>query len=176
MNSSATPLRKPAPVGILCALLLSGLASFASLQMWRHLAPALQAYYLPAYARESLLPHLAFGRAAHRPRRYLAVYHDAVLATDETLAMNPANISVRSLFAQPSQFTAWLRAAIYHGNTVPQVLRTPLIGSVVCLFVFLFIGVAFDAQRLQTFRRGRKLRGPTCSQRFGSTAASRVTA
>jgi hypothetical protein len=160
MNSSASPLRKPVPVGILCALLLSAVAAFASLQTWRHFAPALQAYYLPVYARESLFPHLAFGRAAHRAKRYLAVYHDAALATDETLDMKPANISVRPLFAQPWQFTAWLRAAIYHGNTVPQVLRTPLIGSAVCLFAFLFTGVAFDAQRLQTFRRGRKLRGP----------------
>src|SRR5690348_14476180 len=130
--NSATPLRKPAPVGILCALLLSGLAAFASLQIWQHSVPALQAYYLPVYARESLFPHLAFGKAAHRPKRYFAVYNRSALASDETLATNPADISVRPLFAQPWQFTAWLRAAIYHGNTVPQILRTPLIGSVVC--------------------------------------------
>jgi hypothetical protein len=160
MNSTPSSLRKPAPAGILCALLLSVAVAIGALQIWRHFAPALQAYYLPVYARESLFPHLAFGKAAHRPTRYFAVYNGAALATDEALAADPAHVAVRLLFVQPQQFTRWLHAAIYHGNSVPQVLRTPLIGSAVCLFIFLFSGVAFDAQRLQAFRRGRKLRGP----------------
>jgi len=160
MNSSATPLRKPAPAGILCALLLFALTTIAFLQLWRHAAPALQAYYLPVYARETLLPHLALGKAARRPKRYLAVFSGANLATDETLASNPSNVSVRPLFAQPPQFTAWLAAAIYHGRTLSQILRIPLIASAACLLIFLCVGVAFDAQRLAAFRRGRKLRGP----------------
>jgi type IV secretory pathway TraG/TraD family ATPase VirD4 len=128
--------------------------------MWRHFAPALQAYYLPVYAREGLLPHLSFSRATHRPKRYFAVYQGAVLATDDRLATDPVRLSVRPSFVQPQQFTVWLRAAIYHGKTVPQVLQVPIIVSVSCLFVFLFTGVVFDAQRLVAFRRGRKLRGP----------------
>jgi hypothetical protein len=160
MNSATAPLRKPAPAGILCALLLSVTAAIGLLQTWRYFAPALQAYYLPVYGRESFLPHVAFGKAAHRLKRYFAVYQGSALATDGTLATDPARISVRPLLAQPQQFTSWLRAAIYHGKTVPQVLRIPLIASGCCLLVFLVAGVVFDAQRLQAFRRGRKLRGP----------------
>jgi hypothetical protein len=168
MNPSASPLRKPAPVGILCVLLLSALVAFVSLQTWRHFAPALQAYYVSVYARESLLPHLALGKAAHQPKRYFAVYNGAALATDETPTIEPARISVRPLFAQPQQFTGWLRTAIYHGRTIPEILRIPVIASATCLLIFLFVGVTFDAQRLQAFRRGRKLRGPDLlsSQQF----------
>jgi hypothetical protein len=160
MNSNPAPLRKPAPMGILCALILSAFAAFGCFQIWRHFAPALEAYYLPVYARETLLPHLAFGKAAHRPRRYLAVFNDTNLATDDTLATDPSRISVRPLFAQPPQFAAWLAGAIYHGQTFPQILRTPLIASATCLLIFLCVGVTLDAQRLAAFRRGRKLRGP----------------
>ncbi|MGH9437704.1 MAG: hypothetical protein ACRD22_07370, partial [Terriglobia bacterium] len=160
MNSNPAPLRKPSPVGILCALMLSAAAAFGWFQAWRHFVPALQAYYLPVYARETLLPHLAFGKAAHRPNRYLAVFSGSNLATDETLAANPVHITVRPVFAQPQQFTAWLRAAIYHGNTLFQVLEFPLVGSAVCLVLLLSGGVMFDAEQITAFRRGRKLRGP----------------
>lgn len=160
MNSNSAPLRKPAPVGILCALMLSAAAAFGCFQAWRHFAPALEAYYLPVYARQTLLPHLAFGKTSHRPRRYLAVFNGRNLATDGTLATNPSGISVRPIFAQPPQFTAWLTAAIYHGQTLPQILRIPLIASAACLLIFLCGGLTLDAQRLVAFRRGRKLRGP----------------
>ncbi|MGH9436221.1 MAG: type IV secretion system DNA-binding domain-containing protein, partial [Terriglobia bacterium] len=160
MSCTSTPLRKPAPVGILCALVLSAVAAFGCFRVWRRSAPPLQAYYLPTYARESLLPHLAFGRAAHHPTRYLAIFDGSNLATDEMLATDPVHITVRPVFAQPRQFTAWLRAAIYHGNTLFQVLEFPLVGSAVCLILLLSGGVMFDAEQITAFRRGRKLRGP----------------
>lgn len=160
MNSNPVPLRKPAPAGILCALMLSVAAAFGSFQTWRHFAPPLQVYYLPVYARETLLPHLAFGKAGSQPKRYLAVFSGTNLATDDSVAMDHGPISVRPVFAQPTQFTAWLAAAVYHGQTLPQALEIPLIASAVCLIMLLFLGIAFDAQRLNAFRRGRKLRGP----------------
>ena len=72
MNSNAIPLRKPAPVGIVAALIFSLIIAFGLFQVWRHFATALQAYYLPVYARETLVPHLSFGKAAQRPHCYLA--------------------------------------------------------------------------------------------------------
>jgi type IV secretory pathway TraG/TraD family ATPase VirD4 len=140
--------------------MLSALVTLGSIQIWRHFAPALQGYYLPAYARESLLPHFAFGKAAHKPKRYLAVYSGSNLATDETLATDSSRISVRPLFVERQQFTTWLRAAIYRGKSILQLVQTPLIASAVCLLLFLIAGIVFDTQRLTAFRRGRKLRGP----------------
>lgn len=160
MMVNRAPLRKPAPVGSLIALLLSCLCAFGFLQIWLHQAPVLQAFYLPVYAKNTLLPSLSFSSFAHKPTRYFAVYVGSALAIDEALPVDARRLSVRQVLAQKSNFTAWLKHAIYHERTVPELLIRPITASGICLCVLLFFGIVYDTKRLSGFRQGRKVRGP----------------
>jgi hypothetical protein len=96
MTVNRAPLRKPAPVGSLVALLLSCLCAFGFLKIWLHQAPALQAFYLPVYAKNTLLPSLSLSNFAHKPTRYFVVYAGCTLAIDETLPVDARRLSVRA--------------------------------------------------------------------------------
>jgi hypothetical protein len=88
------------------------------------------------------------------------VYAGSALATDETLPADARHLSVRPVLAQESNFTAWLRHAIYHERTVPELLIRPLIVSGIYFCLLLVFGIVYDAKRLSGFRQGRKVRGP----------------
>ena len=166
MTDGRTLLRKPAPIGILIALLLSLATAFGLLRLWLRHAPILQAFYLPVYAKSSMLPNLSFGMFRHKRKRYFVVYAGSIVATDATLPTDPRQVSVHSLLADEATFTAWLKHSIYGDETVSELLTQPLAASGICLCLFLLAGGIYDVRRLAAFRKGRKLRGPDLVSRW----------
>jgi hypothetical protein len=123
-------------------------------------AAPLERFYLRTYAVQTFLPQLpAIGR-----RSAAAVVPVAFAgrnpATDALLARSHAPLSVRLMTLERSGFQEWLKANIYHSQTLTGFFRWPLAGFGVCLLFFGACGAVLDRSHNREARNGKLLRGP----------------
>ena len=133
-------------------------------------ATPLERFYFPAYARLTLfadfpkLPKPKVNGETLKPFR--VVFHDGYLATSDLFPQSPGRVIVRDVMLRPQGFARWLRIHIYGGRTLAGVLRWPLGGFGIALFVLVVTGTRLDRAHGREARDGRRLRGPGLISRW----------
>jgi hypothetical protein len=172
------------PINTYCAIFFSFLAAclFLYLRFSFGLAP-LQQFYLPYYVRSGVQGMM------HKADKYqllmvLGKAGPARLATDEdvvsrkqraapggkvlSLELSPAGISKGLIYVYQQPKTsypnkplyAYFQGAIYGGEDLWDIFRTPLLFGLAALALQLPFSIARDVTRRKELRYGRRLRGP----------------
>ena len=156
MNTNRPPSKG---LGLCLAAVFTLLSGAATFGIWyRSLAP-IQSAYLLTYYRAQYLPSLSlFGPA--KPKRYAVL---TVNGQDANLSSMPATmngVSLRYTYTTPDQFAAWLKAAVFAGESGMEFLETPLLIWGVLAFFSLLVGMIYTARQKRKLLDGIKLRGP----------------
>ena len=148
------------PVGFIIGACLTLAAAPLTYKTWRHFQSPLESFYLGTYLKASALPSKALLSGRPLLHRFYIVTVNGHDATPATLPRTMAGLSGRFVDVQPSVFAHWLRAAIYHGETLSDRVAVPLIVWACLAAVFLVAGATFDFRRRRKAREGEQLRGP----------------
>jgi hypothetical protein len=177
MTQQSFPSRVPA--GLLFGVLFGLLSCVPCIAVWRVFQEPVRAYYLKTYLHVSL-PHLK----SEKPKLFLMLVRNAGMVARSDSAAVPAcrNSDVfltRSadedgldgagrcaLSSRSKPVSAWLRNAVYGGQSVTQLLRTPLATWGIVALCLVMAGGSYDSRQRQRARDGIKLRGPDLVSRW----------
>ena len=167
------------PIGFLLAGVLAVVSIVPTLAVFQTQQDPVRAHYLKTYLRLSLLPHWKAGK----PQKFLLLMAmngtrasaSACDASTRLLLPSPTgNLTSEVvetagkcvLTAPPGEMKAWLRGAVFEGQTCTQFLAEPLTIWAVIAALCLLIGGLCDAHRKQRARQGVKVRGPELVSRW----------
>jgi hypothetical protein len=175
--------RKTFPSRIPIGLLLGGMAAVLSLvptfAVFRSQLEPVQAHYLKTYLRLSVVPH----RQTAKPQKFLLLVRangtsappSACQVTTKLLLPSPTgNLSSElvetalrcSLETPPADMKAWLRGAVYSGQSCFDLIQSSLTVWAVFAVCCVLIGSMCDVWRKRRARQGVQLRGPELVSRW----------
>ena len=133
-------------------------------------ATPLERFYLPTYARLTLLADLpALPKPASKGetlKPFSVVFRRDCPATSDQFSQLSGQVIVRDVMLRPEGFVRWLRIHIYRGRTLAGVLRWPLSGFGISLLLLVVTGARLDRAHDRKARDGRRLRGPGLTTRW----------
>jgi hypothetical protein len=174
MKQQSFPSR--VPVGLLSGVAFGLLSCVPCVAVWNAFQEPVRAHYLKAYVKVSL-PHTK----SEKPKRFvlLTTGHsgsapevprtcqndDAFLARGgEENGLENAGRCV--LWSRSKPLAAWLRNAIYGGQSPKQLLHVPLVAWGVVGLCLICAGGAYDSRQRERARNGIQLRGPELVSRW----------
>jgi hypothetical protein len=152
-----------APVGLISGALLGVLSLVPILAAWHFCQLPVQKFYFGQYVASYLSETpigtiAAFMKHSRRHDYYVLMQNGHALSIPGPEASSA--ISVHILHTNTTRdFHTWLRARVYEGLELPQLLGTPLAAWCVAAMLTLALGAALDLYRRKRAREGTQLRG-----------------